>query len=177
MTADELFQATGDAYISLIHPRLSEDDFWKKIDQILAVESEASPREIKELINGWSWRERLIGLALAARGKHWEYGEVVCDALLEPKGISLVPSGAFLILSARFLKAHPDSWYSKDFDLETFDGEMKWVLDRVRQHGFEPTMKIPREAGPNYGQYLQDHVGLFSMLPEIKRNSEQDGAQ
>jgi len=176
MTTAQLFEDVGDAYLSLIHPDIEEMDSIGALDIILKLGQEVNPQFIGELIDGESWRERLIGLALAARNKEWHLGEVASRSLLDPRGISIVPAGAFMILSARFVGSESKDWIGENYDEEVFDGEVGWIVDRVRMHLHEQSLNgehigVAKDVGPNYGQDLQKHCMFYALLPEIKKGS------
>jgi len=167
MTAKELFNSTEDVYLSLIHPEihplLDSEDFIS----LLRIADTASENTVKELTISNDWRERIIGLAIAARARLWNLGKTVSESLRDPRGIAIVPAGAFLITCGRVGKIPLEELLPLSYDPDVFDGEVAFALDCVRRSLSAERASVPSESGPNYGQNIQVYTKLYVMLPAI----------
>lgn len=163
MTAQELAEATGDLYLALIRPRLDDADFQSSLDTLRAVRPSCDSALALQLIATRSWRDRLLGFALAALLKDHSLSEGVTDVFAHPTGISIVPAGAYLVAH---YETSPHAFPAIDFtrfDRDSFDGEVGWTVDRVQQ-AIAGNRLCWNELAPNYGQNMGDHVKLFRAL-------------
>ncbi|QDT42190.1 hypothetical protein Pan241w_22710 [Gimesia alba] len=164
MTPEKLVQTTGLFYQSLIHPAPDDPEFRAGLDRFCQLRDNLDRGLALQLIQEVNWRDRLLGFAVAALLQDWSLSSAILETLQRPTGMAIVPAGAWLIIQRRRAsKASPELDLS-GFDLTQFDGEVGWVLSRLqeeREGGFSVS---PEETGPNYGQSLQDQLGLYEFL-------------
>ena len=161
MTEQQLLDKVGDAYLPLIHLGEGLDD---ATAAIIATASDASDNLIWDLIAaGDSWRERLIGLVLACHRGIATFGDAMLTSLGNPRGISIVPTCAALVVAVRQegYEYHQDQ--TAGLDRSSFDGEVGYAL--VNLHAFLGLCgQRGGGAGPNYGQLFTAHVSFYERL-------------
>jgi len=167
MTAKEIFDSTGDVYLSLIHPEINSLLGSEEFTSLLRLADTAAEQSVAELIYSHDWRERIVGFAIAARKRSWNLARAVSDSLLDPRGIAIVPAGAFLITSGRVGKIPLDDLLPATHDPDVFDGEVAFAIDCLKRSLSAKRTSVPSETGPNYGQNIQVHTKLHVMLPAI----------
>lgn len=99
MTEGGLFAAAGDAYLYLVHLADEVDD---ELARIKACEPLVSNSLIRSLlIQGETWRERLLSLVLACLRGVDVFGESLVLCLESSGGISIVPTCVVLTVAVR----------------------------------------------------------------------------
>lgn len=163
MTAADVFEQTGDAYLRLIHPNRSGDAYRQEIAPAIALAPDVPDGVVASMITGASWRERLLGLCLAMARRPAGFVEPMVHSLRVPKGIALVPACAALaVLARRGMFSMPPS-FSLSFDRKVFDGELGWATDKA-MHFAGLRADDPPGRGPNYGQIFDDHVQVYCWI-------------
>ena len=161
MTEAELFAETGDAYLALIH---LEHGVPEAMARISGCADRISDHLIHKLLrDGDSWRERLLGLAVAMiRGIDQFYDSLVAS-LHRTGGISIVPICAALAVAVRDRGCKYDTAMTATLDRERWDGEVGFAVDWF--HYTIGIGNVPDElTGPNYGQDFARHLDFYAML-------------
>ena len=165
MNEDDIFDQTGGAYLCLMHPGRFEDDCQYWIDRLSALGPSVPDDLVAGLIAGASWRERLIGLYLAASRAPHAFVQPALESLSSPRGISLVPACAFLAVLTRKGVYRMTPEFGRQFDRDAFAGELGWAVDKALHYA---GLKEIDAAGksPNRGQCFEDHAALYCRLLE-----------
>ncbi|MBK8036030.1 MAG: hypothetical protein IPK22_02680 [Verrucomicrobiaceae bacterium] len=161
MSVNDIFDQTEDAYLSLIHPVVSDDAYRQQIAPIITLAPCVSEYLVAEMITGESWRERLVGIFMAMARPPASLIEPLMQSLRDPRGISIVPACAALaVLARRGLFTMPEA-FAEMFDRQAFDGEVGWALDKAMHFAGLREGEVAGN-GPNYGQVFDDHVWVYS---------------
>jgi len=161
MTEAELFADTGDAYLTLIH---LEDRVEEAIARISVCADKTSNDLIHELLrNGDSWRERLLGLAIATMRGIDQFYDSLIASLHKTGGISIVPICAALAVAVRDRGCRYNAKMTATLDRNQWDGEIGYALDWF--HHAIGISDSPNELiGPNHGQNFARHLAFYSTL-------------
>jgi hypothetical protein len=163
MSEDTIFELSGYAYLRLIHPALQDHACHKALETVVTLSPLVPHEIITKLILGVSWRERLVGVSLAATKQSALFIEPMLQSLRDPRGISIVPICAALAVLARCgLYAMPPN-FSELFDRQVFDGEIGWAADKA-MHFAGLRNDNPSGRGLNYGQIFEDHIQIYTWM-------------
>ena len=161
MTPDQLFQATGSLYQSLIHPDPDDPEFQAGMARFCQLRETLDRDLVLQLIKESDWRSRLLGYAVAALNQDWSLSSEILATLSHPTGLTIIPAGAWLIIQHRRVPELSPDLDLTEFDLSQFDGEVGWVLSRVQAAHAGTLAVADEETGPHSGQSLQDQLMLY----------------
>jgi len=88
--------AAGDAHLPLIRPRADDPDLQAAVKTITGLLPQVEPGVVEDLISGEDFRERLVGLVLAAKAGAGSYVPAMVASLADPRGLAIVPTLAAL---------------------------------------------------------------------------------
>lgn len=167
MTPEQLVKATGLFYDKLVHPVVQDSEFQTSLTSFRNLGKDFDRDLALELIQEVNWRDRLLGIAVAAVLRDWSLSHAIVDTCLSPSGISIVPAGAWLICHYRCSpETFPEINFTK-FDHSQFDGEIGWVIQHVQSETEGRLSLTEEDTGPNYGQSLLDHIELYAFLVSV----------
>ncbi|MCI0642249.1 MAG: hypothetical protein L0Y72_04270 [Gemmataceae bacterium] len=159
----EVFEQTKGAYLCLIHPRREGGQYPQEMNALIALAPSVSDQLVDSLLDGSSWRERLLGLCLAMAKRPAAFIELILQSLREPLGIAIVPACAVLGILARHGAFTMQPTFANEFDRAVFDGEIGWAADKAMYYAGLRTTNVDGN-GPNYGQDFEDHVELYGWI-------------
>ncbi len=165
MTEEEIFKQTKDVYLELIHPGSEDLRFSRNIASLINMASSVSDEIVITMIAGSSWRERLLGLAMAMTKQKQpaSYIESMFQSLRDPRCLAIVPAAAALALLARRGVFAMAPSFDEEFDDEMFSGEVGWAVKKAMcLAGLRPD----NAAGiaPNSGQVFEDHIQFYDYI-------------
>ena len=163
MTPELLFEATGDLYLRLIRPDVRDSEFDLTLRELKKVSSACDGKLALQLIRAGDWRERLLGFALTALLKDYSLSVDIAETFADPRGLAIVPAGAYLIAHHACSRATFPIIDIARFNPDLFDGELGWTLDRVRAAIHDHPSGID-DSSPNSAQDLGAHVDLYQRL-------------
>lgn len=166
MSEDDILRQTNDAYLSLVHPAQRDGEFQRKISSVVSLAPSVPDTLVAAMINGASWRERLLGICMGMAKRQKMFVEPMLQSLRDPRGISIVPTCAALaVLAQRSIFAMP-LFFSEMFDRQIFDGEIGWATDKAM---FFAGLRADDVSGrgPNYGQIFDDHIQVYSSILNV----------
>src|SRR4051794_33852617 len=99
MDADTAFAAVP--YIYLLRPDVSSEEVRAAGRFVRTIAPAVPATTTRELLNGISWRERLVGLAVCTIQGPGPFANDIVGSLHRPSGMSIVPAAAVLVLAAR----------------------------------------------------------------------------
>jgi hypothetical protein len=161
VTEEELFAETGEAYLYLVH---LEDDVDGELARIKACEPLVSNSLIRSLlVQGESWRERLLALVLACLRGVDVFGESLVHCLENSGGISIVPTCAVLTVAVRDFGWNYKPEMIANLNRSNWDGEFGFGLDHFH-HEIGLTKRPETEYGPNFGQSFGRHLAFYTKV-------------
>jgi len=162
--ADEVLQAVN--FLALLRPDPANEVNLPTFALLRSMAPRVSTAIVRDLVKGSDCRERLIGQALAVLQGPENFVDDLVASLRDPRGISIVPCAAALVLAARRKGGRdlPESTAMLRRDM--FDGEIGWAIDKARSRlGAIPDPDPdPESTGPNYSQSLDQHLLFFAWL-------------
>jgi hypothetical protein len=162
MTEEAILAATQGGYSSLIHPDVRAGSFQREIQPLLDLEPNVPDPMVAHLLIGPSWRERLVGLAIAMVKTPSPFVEPMQRSLVDVRGIAIVPTCAVLaVLGKRNLFDQGANWEA-NLNRAAFDGEVGWAIDKAR--GIPAGLTAADDRGPNYGQDFAKHVEAYDWI-------------
>ena len=166
MTESEIFKDTKGAYIALMRPNLTDDEYRQYIESVIVLAPSAPDELVASMIAGSSWRERLLGLcmAMAKEKQPAMFIESMFQSLRDPRGLSTVPTCAALaVLARRGVFAMPQS-FGEMFDPTPFNGEVGWAVKKAMCFVGLCNEDFSGDGGSNDGQSFESHVRFYESL-------------
>jgi hypothetical protein len=161
MIADRVFDEIGGAYTTLIHLEPGADQAVAAISRC----SESCSYQLVHqlLVEGPSWRERLIGLVVASLHGLDDYSESLLHGFKRSGGIGIVPLSAALAVAIQDGGCAYTHEMTDDLDRGKWDGEVGFALDWLHHTGGmgEPPSET---CGPNYGQDFPRQFDFYRKL-------------
>jgi hypothetical protein len=176
MTADEVFERTGQAYLCLIHPVTRDDAYRREIAPVVALSRSVPDALVSSLIVGASWRERLLGLLLAMSKRPEGFVDDMLASLRDVRGISIVPTCAALAVLGRRGLFDAGRLLSGTFDRTVLDGEVGWALDHAMRYATGQSVNAD-ERGGNYGQFFAHQVEQYEWILDGQPGGAANGSQ
>jgi hypothetical protein len=164
MLEHDILVSTKGAYLCLIHPVRLDEGHRQAIASIVALAPSVSDELVVTMIEGVSWRERLLGLCLAmTKPPLIPFTESMLQSLRDPRGISVVPTCAALVVLAQDGAFTMAASFSDMFDRTAFDGEVGWAVDKAMHTAGMRSEDVPG-CGPTFGQIFEDHVEVYRCI-------------
>ena len=163
MSEEDILEKFGQLYLCLIHPDVDDILFKKDLKSINLISESLKNCEIHKLINGDSWRERLLRVLLGMQNDKKNCGVIILNSLIAIRGISIVPSFAALAVLARSGLFDFKTVFDMDLDPKLFDNEVGWSIDTAYKYVCGDLVE-KNFRGPNYGQVFINHVKLFDYI-------------
>jgi hypothetical protein len=176
MSEDDVFTKTGDTYLRLIHPVRPDEDFRQAISPLVALAPSVPDELVSAMIVGPSWRERLLGLALAMAKGPAAFTGAMLRSLRDVRGISIVPTCAVLAVLARRGLFDIGQSLAGGFDRAAFDGEVGWAIDKAMCFASSRTSDT-KGRGPNYGQSFEDQIQVYEWIMGGQQNGAENPAR
>lgn len=163
MSETDIFRQTKDAYLCLIHPVRTGDAYRREIAPLVAVAPSVPDELVSAMIASSGWRERLVGICLAATKPSPTFAVALSQSLQDPRGVAIVPACASLAVLGRRGIFHMTNSFCGMVDRAAFDGEVGWAADKA-MHFVGLRANAVSGLGPNYGQIFEDHVEVYNWL-------------
>src|SRR4051794_4320378 len=126
MDADTAFAAVP--YIYLLRPDVRHEEVRAAGESVRAIAPAVPAATTRELLDGVSWRERLVGLAVCVIQGPGQFANDIVDSLHRPTGMAIVPAAAALVLAARESGSGDLTAGVATLDRTVFEGTLGWAL-------------------------------------------------
>jgi hypothetical protein len=161
MDADTVFAAVP--YIYLLRPDVEREEIRAAGRSVRALAPVVPAATTRELLNGTSWRERLVGLAIGVIQGPGQFTGDIVDSLRSPRGLAIVPSAAALVLAARESGAADLPTEVATLNRSAFEGTVGWALDMAR-FLLGASDYNPGGTSPYYGIRIEEHLSFYEWL-------------
>ena len=133
------------------------------VQNLLKHSHEVSKKDVRNLLLGASWRERLTGLLVTAATDPKNYTSTLIESLHQPRGLALIPTCACLCLS---LKDEPVTNHESELqklEREVFSRDLGWALDKLYYHlGW--SVIDPGGTSPNDSKNFEKCLKFYQQL-------------
>ncbi len=148
--------------LSLLSPEVKIE-----INHILSLANNINPQTIsKFLIEGPSWRERLLAISFAFATDPKPFHSNFIKALHKTGGLSIIPLCAAITTMVNCYNCSLEYIDYKSLDRNYFDGEMGFALDKMLYH-IRLSDKVVEGKGPNSGQSFEDHYDFYKKIGRV----------
>ena len=161
---NEILKAVRNTYLVMLSPNIQLEADRNALSTFVKIAPNVSHDTASHLVeHGRTWRERIIGITIAAAmGPEFFYEEAL-SGLRRPYTYEVVPSFALLYLALRGLPISKMPPGFDSVDPDAANGEMGWGLSKVCQL-LELTNFDPGEVSPVTGLHFHFYVEAFEWI-------------
>jgi hypothetical protein len=160
MDADAVMEHLGRGYPSFLRPDTFDPENVQAVQRLRRVASTIDDDTVSRLINGQSWRERLVGLYLAAMRGADRFSASIIQSLRDPRGLAIVPACAAISIALRHQRATDWEKPLGELDVGAFSGELCWGLAKLRW-ALKWADMDPGDLSSNDGMDVEEHVRFY----------------
>ena len=164
LNCDHVFHAVNGNYLVLLSPNVQLPEDRQALQSFVDLVPSVSPETVEYLIQyGISWRERIIGVTLAAAMDATLFSDAALASLQNPCGYEVTPAFALLCLAYRDVIPPDIEDLLSHLDPHAAHGEIGWGIRKLH-HLLKISHDDPGDVSPVTGLHFHFYLDSYEWL-------------